>query len=217
MSTLIKITNLSKTYLRAGARVPVIENFSIEAEAGEIICIFGRSGSGKTTLLNLIGTLDTPNSGEILIDGINVMGLKGKDLSKFRLKNIGFVFQYFNLIPYLTALENTVLPLKYDGVSKKNREEKAKLLLSELGLADRINFRPYELSGGQVQRVSFARASINNPRIILADEPTGQLDLQSAKELASLIKKLNKEKNLTFIIATHDSAIEEIADRKISL
>jgi ABC-type lipoprotein export system ATPase subunit len=213
----LKITSLSKTFRYNGFSVPVIENLDLTVDSGEIICIFGRSGSGKTTLLNLTGGLDTPDSGEIILNGINVTGLKEREMARFRRENVGFVFQHFNLVPYLTALENVELPLKYDGIPQLERRRKAQEVLESLGLGDRLNFRMSSLSGGQIQRVTFARAAVMNPAVILADEPTGQLDSETALELADIIRTMNRKDNLTFILATHDPVLSSISDRVLMM
>jgi len=212
---ILKIEDLKKSYKKGNEINVVIDQLNLSIYANEIICIFGRSGSGKTTLLNIIGTLDKPDCGKILLEDENPFLLASSYLPAFRRKHIGFVFQYFNLIPYMSALENTALPLKYEGIPQKIREEKAGELLTRLGLGDRLHYKPAELSGGQIQRTAFARAVINNPKIVLADEPTGQLDLKTAKELADLILQLNKEEGITFIIATHDPVFDKIANRTI--
>lgn len=212
---MLEVKNLNKTYKYANVRIHAVNDVSFTIHTGEIVSIFGRSGSGKTTLLNLIGTLDRPDSGEIIIDGKNTRKVPGSKLAAFRRRNIGFVFQYFNLIPYLTALENVALPLKFDGMKRSERNCRAKEMLEEIGLSERLDFKLFGLSGGQVQRVAFARAVIAKPRIVLADEPTGQLDSKTAENLAGIIVDLNKKSNTTFIIATHDPVISSIANRII--
>ena len=214
---LLKIEELKKSYKKGNEINVVIDKLNLSIYQEEIVCVFGRSGSGKTTLLNIIGTLDKPDSGKILLEGENPFLLSSSYLPAFRRKNIGFVFQYFNLVPYMSALENTAIPLKYEGIPKKKREKRAEELLTRLGLKDRLNYKPGELSGGQIQRTAFARAVINKPKIVLADEPTGQLDLKTAKELADLILQINKEERTTFIIATHDPVFDDIAHRTIFL
>lgn len=214
---LIKIVNLHKTYKRGKNQVSAIRGLNLEINGPEIVCLFGRSGSGKTTLLNLVGTLDQPDSGEIHLDGENIQKIPPGKIAAFRRRKVGFVFQHFNLVPYLSALENTALPLKFDRIPRKEREEKAREILEKVGLANRMDFLPTELSGGQIQRVSFARALINRPRVVLADEPTGQLDSRTAAELAELISLLNREWEVSFLIATHDPVLREISHRVVYL
>ncbi|MFP4497122.1 MAG: ABC transporter ATP-binding protein [Vulcanimicrobiota bacterium] len=215
--TVLKIEKLKKTFIYGQKEVQVVKGVDLEVNEGEIICLFGRSGSGKTTLLNLIGGLDQPDSGKIIINNKDISFVSAREMPEFRRKNLGFVFQYFNLIPYLTTLENVVLPLKFHGIEKKERETKGKEILHSLGMSERMNFRMANLSGGQIQRTAFARAVIMNPSLVLADEPTGQLDTQTANELAELISHLNREKTLTFIIATHDEVFKSIAHRILNI
>jgi len=197
--------------------VPALCGVSFDVEDGDFLTIFGPSGSGKSTLLHLLGGLDRPDEGEILIDGINILKLSESNLAELRLKKIGFVFQFFNLLPRLTALRNVELPLTIAGVPDKETLDRAKEMLKFVGLETRENHRPYELSGGEQQRVAIARALITNPKIILADEPTGNLDTKTGLEIVQLMKKLNKEKRQTFIVVTHDPHIAEQADRTIHL
>ena len=212
---MIKIVNLNKTFHHNGIQVPAVHDLNLNIESSEIVCLFGRSGSGKTTLLNLVGTLYRPDSGEIIYDDKNVNNIPSSKLPQFRRRNIGFVFQHFNLIPYLTAVENVELPLKFDGVSSADRKKKAIDLLEKLGLSHRLNFKLSGLSGGQIQRVAFARSVIMNPAVVLADEPTGQLDSSTAGELAEMIVEMNKNLKTSFLIATHDSIISQIAHRTV--
>lgn len=214
---MIETINLNKKYKHGKIEVPAVCDVSLNINSSEIISLFGRSGSGKTTLLNLIGTLYKPDSGEILFDGKKLSGISGKELPSFRRNNIGFVFQHFNLIPYLSALENVELPMKFDGVPRKQRLERAKEILTKLGLSGRLDFTLSQLSGGQVQRVAFARAVVMKPVIVLADEPTGQLDSTTAQELAEMIKEMNENFKTAFLIATHDPAISTIAHRTIMM
>jgi putative ABC transport system ATP-binding protein len=214
---ILKIRNISRSFKHNNNKSTVINNLSLSVNEGEIICIFGRSGSGKTTLLNLTGGLDTPDSGDITINGTNLVTLPESKKAGFRRKHIGFVFQHFNLIPYLTAVENVELPLKYDGVPASERRKKAEDILKSLGLGERLHYNMSSLSGGQIQRVSFARAAVMKPALILADEPTGQLDSRTAEELAEIISSMNKVDNLTFILATHDPVIASISTRVIHM
>jgi len=212
---MLEVKNLIKTYKYASVEIRAVNDVSFKIDTGEIVSIFGKSGGGKTTLLNLIGTLDSPDSGEIIINEKNIREIKRSNLAEFRRHNIGFVFQYFNLIPYLTALENVALPLKFDGMNRDERNRRAKEILDEVGLSDRLDFKLAGLSGGQVQRVAFARAVVAKPKIVLADEPTGQLDSKTAGNLSETIVNLNKKHNITFLIATHDPVISSIAGKII--
>ncbi|MEM3829189.1 MAG: ABC transporter ATP-binding protein [Conexivisphaerales archaeon] len=197
--------------------VQALRGVSFVVKEGEFLAVLGPSGSGKSTLLHLIGCLDRPDEGEIIIEGRNVLELSDDELADLRLKRIGFVFQFFNLLPRLTALENVELPLMLAGVSDKESREEAKKLLELVGLGERLNHRPSELSGGEQQRVAIARALINNPKLILADEPTGNLDTKSGWEIVNLMRRLNEEMKQTFIVVTHDPQIAEVADRIIYL
>ncbi len=212
---ILSAENLSKTYRHGPHRVDAVRGLSLEVAPGEILCLFGRSGSGKTTLLNLLGGLDGPDSGTVTIDGVVMDRLTSRERAIFRRRKIGFVFQNFNLIPYLTALENVTLPLRYEGIPRVQRRERAMKILEDLGLGDRADFPGDRLSGGQVQRVAFARASVMKPAVILADEPTGQLDSATGEELAKMISEMNRRDGIAFIIATHDEAIARISQRVI--
>ena len=197
--------------------VPALCGVSFDVEEGEFLPIFGPSGSGKSTLLHLIGCLDRPDEGEIFVDGSNVLKLSDDKLAELRLTKMGFVFQFFNLLPRSTALGNVELPLTIAGVPEKETSKRAKEMLKLVGLQGRMNHRPSELSGGEQQRVAMARALINNPKIVLADEPTGNLDTKTGWEIVQLMKRLNKKKGQTFVVVTHDPNIAETADRKIHL
>jgi putative ABC transport system ATP-binding protein len=215
--SIIKAQNISKYYnIGEQNEVKANENISLEIEEGEFIAIIGASGSGKSTLLHMIGCLDNPTSGKIIIDNEDISKLKDSEIAKVRLKKIGFVFQTFNLIPGINALENVTISLMPYKLSK-SKEEDAKRLLKELGLEKRIYHDPSKLSGGEKQRVAIARALINNPKIILADEPTGQLDSKTGKEIIDSLKKLNKEKKITIIIVTHDESLLKHVKRVIRL
>nr|MDO8044922.1 ABC transporter ATP-binding protein [Candidatus Baldrarchaeota archaeon] len=194
-----------------------LKNVNLKVYRGEMVAVVGPSGSGKTTLLNLIGTLDKPTSGKIYIEGEDITTKSEKELTLLRRRKIGFVFQFYNLIPVLTAYENVELPLLISGVPKKEREKRVRRLLEMVGLEDRMNHRPDELSGGEQQRVAIARALVNNPSIILADEPTGDLDTETGLMVVQLMRKLAKEEDSTVIMVTHDPQISEIADRIIYL
>ncbi len=197
--------------------VPALLGVSFSVEDGEILTIFGPSGSGKSTLLHLLGGLDRPDEGVIFIDGIDILKSSDNELAELRLNNIGFVFQFFNLLPRMTALRNVELPLTIAGFPEKETLARAREMLKFVGLETRENHRPYELSGGEQQRVAIARALVTSPKIILADEPTGNLDTKTGLEIVQLMKRLNKERGQTFIVVTHDPQIAEQADKTIFL
>jgi putative ABC transport system ATP-binding protein len=217
MTAILEVREVKKSYRMGNILIPALRGVSFDLEKGEFLTIFGPSGSGKSTLLHLIGCLDRPDEGEILIDGSNILKLGDDKLAELRLTRIGFVFQFFNLLPRLTALRNIELPLTIAGVSEKEVLDRAKEMLKLVGLEGRMNHKPSELSGGEQQRVAIARALINNPKIVLADEPTGNLDTKIGWEIVQLMKKLNKEKGQTFVVVTHDPHIAEAADRIIHL
>ncbi|MEM2995587.1 MAG: ABC transporter ATP-binding protein [Candidatus Bathyarchaeia archaeon] len=217
MNALLELRNVKKSYRMGKVVVPALRGVSFNVEEGEFLTIFGPSGSGKSTLLHIIGCLDRPDEGEILIDSVNVLKLGDDGLAELRLSKIGFVFQFFNLLPRLTALRNVELPLIIAGVSEKEAAEKAGEMLRLVGLENRLNHRPSEMSGGEQQRVAIARALINNPKIVLADEPTGNLDTKTGWEIVQLMRRLNEEKGQTFVVVTHDPHIAETADRIIHL
>ena len=213
--TLIEVKNLNKIYGSGEAEVKALKNINLNIEQGEFVAIVGQSGSGKSTLLHLIGGVDIPSSGEVIIDGKNIYKLKEKELSILRRRKLGFVFQFFNLIPVLTAEENIEMPVLLDnGKIDKNYMNE---LLKLLGLEERRNHHPSELSGGQQQRVSIGRALANKPSIILADEPTGNLDSKNSKEVLELLKYCAKKYNQTLILITHDINIAKSADRVITI
>jgi lipoprotein-releasing system ATP-binding protein len=193
----------------------VLKGVNLSIKKGEIVSIVGASGAGKTTLLQILGTLDKADTGDILFEGESIMKLRKKALSDFRNDNIGFVFQFHHLLPEFTALENVVLPALIGNKNKKEAEERAKELLGMLGLSERLHHKPAQLSGGEQQRTSVARALINNPKLILADEPSGNLDSENADELHELFFKLRNETNQTFVIVTHNEELADMADRKI--
>jgi len=217
MASILEVREVKKTYHMGKVLVPALRGVSFDVEEGEFLTIFGPSGSGKSTLLHLIGGLDRPDEGEILIDGSNIFKLNDSKLAELRLTKIGFVFQFFNLLPRLTALRNVELPLSIAGLPEKEVMERAKEMLGFVGLEERLDHRPFELSGGEQQRVAIARALINNPKIVLADEPTGNLDTKTGWEIVQLMKKLNEEKEQTFVVITHDPYIAESADRMVHL
>ncbi len=209
--TLVKLTNVNKSYRRDSLKIPVLDNINLEIPEGEFLALMGPSGSGKTTLLNLIAGIDSPTAGDIVIGDIKVSGLSESRLANWRARNIGFVFQFYNLMPVLTAFENVELPLLLTGLSGKERRKHVETALSIVGLADRMKHYPRQLSGGQEQRVAIARALVTDPTLILADEPTGDLDKNSAEEIMSLLTTLNEEYNKTIIMVTHDSRAAEKA------
>lgn len=215
--TIIDAHNVSKTYKETAVPVRALQDVHLHIDEGEFVALVGPSGSGKSTLLNMIGGLDEPTSGTVFVDGVEITKLPENKLIDFRLKNIGFVFQSFNLIPVLTSRENIGFVLQLQKVSKKDREKRVLELLREVGLEGKINSRPGELSGGQQQRVAVARALASKPKIILADEPTANLDSKSASNLLDIMAKLNKEEKITFLFSTHDQRVIEKARRVITL
>ncbi len=214
---MIQIRQLSKSYQRGGESLQVLDRLDLDMETGHFYALMGPSGSGKTTLLNLVGGLDRPDSGELLVGGENLAELDGVDLSRWRADHVGFVFQGFNLIGVLSALENVELPLALSPLSRKQRREHARYALELVGLADRADHRPRQLSGGQEQRVAIARAIVTDPQLILADEPTGDLDRASADSVLDLLSRLNKEFKKTILMVTHDARAAERAERIVHL
>jgi putative ABC transport system ATP-binding protein len=208
---LIEVQNLSKSYRRDSLEIPVLRNISLNVQEGEFIAFMGPSGSGKTTLLNLIAGIDRPSQGRILIEGVDVTQLTETELAAWRSRNVGFIFQLYNLIPVLTALENVELPLILTPLSKKQRRDHAETALEVVGLAERMYHYPRQLSGGQEQRVAIARAIATDPAILVADEPTGDLDKVSAEEVLDLMDRLNRELNKTILMVTHDPRAAERA------
>jgi len=217
MQNIIEINNLTKIYQEGIEIVKALDGVNLAISKGEFTAIVGPSGSGKTTLLNLIGGLDTPTSGTITVDGIEVTKLSSNDLINFRRDNVGFVFQAYNLIPVLTAKENVTFVMDLQGVPTKQSTARAIELLKNVGLGDRVDARPSKLSGGQQQRVAVARALASKPKFILADEPTANLDGKSAETLLDIMEKLNEEENITFIFSTHDPRVMQKARRIITL
>ncbi len=212
---ILKVENLCKTYGKGENEVKAIDNISFSVQKGEFVAIVGASGSGKSTLLHLIGGVDRPTSGKVFIDGADIYSMNNDKLAIFRRRQVGIIYQFYNLIPILNVKENITLPIDLDG--KEVNEERLNDLIKTLGLQNRINHLPNELSGGQQQRVSIGRALINNPAIVLADEPTGNLDSKSSDEIVSLLKMSNKKYNQTVIIITHDLEIAKQADRVITI
>ncbi|MBD5136610.1 MAG: ABC transporter ATP-binding protein [Lachnospiraceae bacterium] len=213
---IIELSNIFKSYQNGKLEVPVLKDISLQIDKGEYVAIMGASGSGKSTLMNIVGCLDRPTKGEYLFEGENIFGYSDKALSDLRLNKIGFVFQSFHLLPGQNAISNVMLPLQYAGVPKKDRREIAAQVLDRVGLGDRMNFKPNQLSGGQCQRVAIARAMVNKPDILLADEPTGALDSKSGEQIMELFSKLNDE-GVTVVMITHEAEIAEHAKRIIHI
>lgn len=214
---MIKVQNVVKTYHMGKTKVRALRGVDLDIEKGEFVAIMGPSGSGKSTLMHLMGGLDKPDDGSLVFDDRNLSEQSRNDLAEFRGQRIGFVFQSFNLIPTLTALENVELPMMYQGLARKERLNKAQRLLELAGIADRARHRPTELSGGEQQRVAIARALVNDPDLLLADEPTGNLDSKSGRQIMELIGDLNEERGMTVIVVTHDPAIARYARRTIHI
>lgn len=213
---MISVKNLKKTYLLGGEEVHALDDVSLSIKEHEFVAIIGQSGSGKSTFMNMLGCLDRPDSGEITLDGTDILKCKEKELSVIRNKKIGFIFQQFHLLPKLSALENVELPLIYQGMPTKKRREKAVKALKEVGLEQRMNHKPNQLSGGQQQRVAIARALVGEPSLILADEPTGNLDSRSGKEIMMLLHNLHEEGN-TIVLITHDNNVAMEAPRQVQI
>ncbi len=214
----VEVRNVKKVYQRDKLEIPVLDGLSLDVEAGEVIARLGPSGSGKTTLLNLIGGIDRPTSGDVVVDGEQIARLTSRRLARWRSRHIGFIFQLYNLMPVLTAQQNVELPLLLvKGVSGRERKERAKHALGIVGLSDRLDHYPRQLSGGQEQRVAIARAVVSDPTLLLADEPTGDLDRKSAGEILELLEKLNSEFKKTIVMVTHDPHAAERAHRMVHL
>jgi putative ABC transport system ATP-binding protein len=209
----VQVENVEKIYKLGEIPVQALKDVSLELQKGEFVAIMGPSGSGKTTLLNLIGVLDKPTKGKIYIDGRDITKLKEKELTRLRRSTVGYVFQFYNLIPVLSAFENVELPMLIAGMPKKEREERAHQLLEKVGLAGRENHRPDELSGGEQQRVAIVRALSNKPSVVLADEPTGDLDSKTGKEVMQALRDLSSNEGATVIVVTHDPMVADMASR----
>jgi len=214
---IIVLRNVWKIYRMGKVLVQALKGINLRVRRGESICIMGPSGSGKTTLLNIIATIDKPTKGEVFVCGENVTEMSETQLAKFRLKNIGIVFQFYNLLPELNALENVMLPLLLTGIPRSRAHDIALNLLNKVGLGSKANHKPAELSGGEQQRVAIASAIANNPKIILADEPTGNLDLESKKQVLELFRELNMSEGITMIIVSHDPLVSKYTRKTIHL
>lgn len=212
---MIKLKNICKTYELSGEKISALDNINLEIKEGEFVSIIGKSGSGKSTMLNVLGMLDDWDSGEYILDGIKASDLKGNEVAKIRNQKMGFVYQNFNLLPKLSAVENVALPLMYSGKSNKDNIRVAKEYLELVGLSDKVHNKPTQLSGGQQQRVAIARALVNKPKILFADEPTGALDSKTSKDIMSLIQRVWREQGITVIMVTHDDSLANQANRII--
>lgn len=215
--SIIKTVDLKKIYLLGKVEVPALKGINMDIKKGDFVAIMGPSGSGKTTLTNIIGMINTITSGKVLIDGTDISEMSDNEKSDFRLKNIGFIFQFFNLFMELTVLENVMLPGMMVGLSNKECEERAKKLLEMVELGHRLNHKPSEISGGEQQRVTIARALMNNPAILLADEPTGNLDSETSLKVMNFLKKINKEQGQTIVMITHEEYLAKFAKKIIRM
>ena len=217
MAALVEIQHLAKSYTRGGQVVPVLSDITLDIQPGDFTALMGPSGSGKTTLLNLIAGIDKPDSGVLRVGGVDIAALGEAELADWRAANVGFVFQFYNLMPVLTAYENVELPLMLTALSRAERRERVELTLSVVGLADRMEHYPNELSGGQQQRVAIARAVVADPTLIVADEPTGDLDRVSAADILAMLQRLNRELGKTIIMVTHDATAAKAAKLLVHL
>jgi putative ABC transport system ATP-binding protein len=217
MDALVSLRNLTKTYQRGAEKVEVLHGIDLDIPKGDFVALMGPSGSGKTTLLNLIGGLDSPTGGEITVDGSRIDQMRSGQLSEWRSNHVGFVFQFYNLMPTLTAQKNVELPLLLTSLGAAQRKRNAEIALQLVGLADRGKHRPNELSGGQQQRVAIARAIVSDPTLLICDEPTGDLDRQSAEEILALLQSLNRDHGKTIVMVTHDPKAADHARRTIHL
>jgi len=216
MATIVEAVNLKKTYMLGKVPVNALRDVNLKVESGDFVAILGPSGSGKSTLLNLIGALDKPTEGKMLIEGVDISTLNDSQLADLR-RRIGFVFQFFNLIPRFTARGNVELSMSIADVNKTERKKRAEDLLETVGLKERMDHKPAELSGGEQQRVAIARALANNPRFLLMDEPTGNIDSRTANEIMELIKNLNEKKGVTIIMVTHDQHLAGVTDKTVQM
>ncbi len=214
---MIKIDNLSKTYIKDGNNIEVLKSINLSISRGQSLAILGVSGAGKSTLIHILGTLDHPTSGDVLYNGVNVFERNKKELAEFRNKTIGFVFQFHNLMPEFNSLENTMMPALINGLPHRKAKDRAEAILHEVGLGDRLTHKPGELSGGEQQRVAVARALIMEPEVILADEPTGNLDSETGKKIEDILVDLNRSKQLTLVVVTHNKSLADRMSQKIGL
>jgi len=217
MTTLVSVKNVVKRYIRGKQKVEVLHSLNLDIEAGEFLALMGPSGSGKTTLLNLIGGLDRPDAGEVIVAGERIDKLSNRDLARWRARNVGFVFQFYNLMPMLTAERNVELPLLLTNLSRARRRQNVRAAMELVGLTDRASHKPSELSGGQQQRVAIARALVADPSLLVCDEPTGDLDRHTAEEILGLMRTLNQQQKKTIIMVTHDPKAAEYASRQVHL
>jgi putative ABC transport system ATP-binding protein len=217
MTTLVSVKNVVKRYTRGKQKVEVLHRLNLDIQAGEFLALMGPSGSGKTTLLNLIGGLDRPDEGEIVVSGERIDKLSNRQLARWRARNVGFVFQFYNLMPMLTAERNVELPLLLTNLSRARRRQHVQAALQLVGLSDRATHKPSELSGGQQQRVAIARALVADPSLLVCDEPTGDLDRHTAEEILDLMRTLNRTQHKTIIMVTHDPKAAEYASRQVHL
>jgi putative ABC transport system ATP-binding protein len=213
----VQAIDVAKSYRRGKVSVPALTGLDLEVKKGETVSIIGPSGSGKTTLLNLVGGLDVPNRGKIVIDGTDLSTLSDPQLTAYRLQKVGFIFQFYNLIPTFSAIENVEVPMSFAGVPAEERRTRAEELLRTVGLQDRISHKPDEMSGGEQQRVAVARALANNPSLLLGDEPTGDLDSRSAKALMELVKSMRSQRKMTLVFVTHDPIVVARSDRAFAI
>ncbi len=213
----VRVENISKTYVSGNIKVNALENVSLKLQDGDFAAIVGPSGSGKSTLMNILGTIDKPTRGEVYIDGAATSKMDGDELAEFRNRKLGFIFQAYNLISGLDAEKNVELPLMVESMSDSERKGRADRLLSQLGLVDRTKLKPTQLSGGEQQRVAIARALVNNPKLILADEPTGNLDTKSGEEVIKLLKGISKSRKVTVVMVTHNTDITKHCDQVIHI
>ncbi len=214
---MIELRHVSKSYQRGGQKVPVLHDLNLVVQTGDFLALMGPSGSGKSTLLNLIAGIDQPDEGEIIIDGRDIAKLSESQLARWRAEHVGFIFQFYNLIPVLTAFENVALPLQLSRVSESEKKTRVTQALAMVGLSDRMDHTPNELSGGQQQRVAIARALITDPSLIVADEPTGDLDRQSAEDVLNMLERLHREMGKTILMVTHDPKAAEHARAMVHL
>lgn len=217
MTPVIEVTNLRKIYKVGNEKVYALNNVNLEIYPGEVCCIVGQSGSGKSTLLNQLAGLEKPTTGQVKILGKEISAMTENQLAKFRQENLGFIFQSYNLLPSMTAVENVALPLMFKGVSLQKRTQLAKAALAQMGLSRRANHKPTEMSGGQQQRVGIARAFVSHPKVVFADEPTGNLDSQTTKQVLYRMLNMAKENNITFVMVTHERDLAAVADRVVTI